>query len=224
MTNRVTDQTTQNALIAKFRMEGVLPEMEVSPTIAPVVLVATLSEALNISEFEKWRSVFNGPPYIDPNDTEVEGTGPFLLNTNNISAETNHYAGDTGFTSPSKFGCAIPGAAVGQNALDGVYRVTVWCSGHNGNFTIIEGRLVQTPAYGSSVAASTFRKSIFKTESRTEDGGGGPIIDILIPILKTDLANAVELKSTSATSTGIGCAQITVQKIISEIPPSPLFP
>lgn len=160
MANRVTDQTTQNGLIQKFKLDGVLPEMEVLPSIVPVVQVATLTDALNISEFEKWRSVFSGgPPLIDPSDIT---NFPILF-----QAGTTNVVSTTHVVSPSSVqaitgngGCALPGASVGVPATDGIYRITA--HGYGQGNTTLDGNVVLTDqaAFGAGVALGTVRSTI----------------------------------------------------------------
>ena len=146
MTNRVTDQKTQNALISEFKLEGLLAEMMVEHRIVPVVQVATLLEEANITDFEKWRSVLLGMPFVNPNDITAFVGSPFLAGKHNYADTSNSYGGNGAVAAAASFGCRLPGGAVGVPATNGVYRVTVWCGG------VGSGCIVLGPPRGRSTA------------------------------------------------------------------------
>lgn len=224
MTNRVTDQTTQNGLIEKFRLEGLLPEMSVIPTIIPVVQVASLQDSLNISEFEKWRSVFGGTKQlIDPADITEK---PIFLNGNSTDVvATSHLVSPLGACTLGTGwnGCALPGASVGVPATDGVYRITLHWAGDGG--TNLQGSvlLVDQAAFGIGVAKGTERTIIGNY------GGAGAVVsskvlfDFYVVIRETLIANAVVLNIDEATN-GNASGSLYVQKLINEIPPDVVFP
>lgn len=223
MTNRVTDQTTQNGLIEKFRLKGLLPEMTVVPTIIPVVQVASLQDNLNISEFEKWRSVFSlGSPIIDPSDITLYSDFFSPVNTkvaptSSILAQKST-AGGSGNT-----GCALPGGAVGVPATDGVYRISVQMTTEGG--TIIQGNVLLTDqaAFGNPVALGTIRSVIGNFGSPRSEQGSSVCFDFYVIIRSTLQANAVVLDPSSGVN-GNFYGAIYVQKLINEIPPNVIFP
>ena len=224
MANRVTDQTTQNALIAKFRLEGVLPEMEVLPSIIPVVNVANLDSALTISEFEKWRSVLSHSlPLVNPNDMTFTSQ-PFQVGIHNISATTNHISGNGTLALNGFLGVKLPGASIATSATDGIYRITVFGVGTSGSRGVILATLVGQSAFGPAAPPGVLRKNLGMFSLQPDGELAGPIFDVFVPILSTDLSNAFRLETVASVVTGSAFVQIIVTKMIDKVPPFVIFP
>ncbi len=223
MTNRVTDQTTQNGLIAKFRLEGLMPELVVSPVIHPVVQVASLSDPLSVTEFEKWRSVFGSAlALIDPNDftTFVD---PFPAVNANISLTSHMRAGTGVMSAANASGVALPGAGVGVVATDGIYRLTVTGASVAGTTGRIQIDLRNQVTFGAGVALAAVVKPLGNTSIRVNTVQQ-ILFDAFFIVRSTDLVNAVTLETEATFVNGSGILAYSCTKLIDEIPPNVIFP
>lgn len=224
MTNRVTDQSTQNALIKKYRLEGLLAEMQVASIILPVVNVGSVDEAQNTGEFERWRSVFQGgPSLVDPLDltrfTVAFATGVIKV------APTSHVISDIGAWSyaGSGIGAKLPSGGVGVDATDGIYRITL--KGLMAPVTENSGdvSLYDQAAFGDPVAIGTFRSKIGTWHGTKDYGSGFTWWDTFVKIPESLNCNAVVFTSVGGV-VGSGSIEINVTKLIDVLPPVVIFP
>jgi len=224
MTNRVTDQTTQNGLISTFKLKGLMPEMSVDRVIIPVVQVANLGATLNVSEFEKWRSVFDDKlPYLDlANITSF--TNPLAAGVTKIADTTAMISSVGVLTINGSCGVRLPTGGVGVPATDGVYRLTVRCST---NVTLnISGQITlrDQAAFGDPVTLGTLRATCGVWNLTAIANSQVEIFDSLFAIRASDIANALVVSSLAVGLAGQGQLSIVCTKMIDEIPPSPIFP
>lgn len=222
MTNRVTDQATQNALIDKFKLEGLLAELSINPVIVPVVTVAAVGDALTVSNFEKWRSVFTKSPVIVDPSNVTPFANPFVLNTYNIadspevisSLATSALGGGTGVR--------LPSAAVGVPAGDGLYRISLISTCIPAANISGQVDLRDQAAFGAAVAIGTLRAKI--GDFTTSDGNGPSqlVFDQLVKIRGSLVANAVVFHAALGAA-GTMSITLVVTKLIGEIPPAVPF-
>ena len=223
MANRVTDQTTQNALIEKFRLDGILPEMEVLPSIIPVVNVANLDNALTISAFEKWRSVFTlNAPLIDVVNS-VEHPIAFGGGAANIYPESDVRTQFSAAVTGGFFGAALPGGSVGVNATDGIYFVVIEAqtpagTNFSGNLT-----LYQQAAFGSSVAIGISRSRFGFYQTSQNNQASTVLWKGFLKVATTDQVNALVMDNPFGVN-GTGAFAIRIVKLIDELPPNVIFP
>ena len=224
MTNRVTDQTTQNGLIAKFKLKGLMPELEVMRQIMPVVQVASLDDALDVSKFEKWRSVLdNKLPYLDlANITNF--ANPLAAGVIKVANTTAMVSTVGTLTINGDCGVRLPSGAVGVPAGDGVYRLTVRCSVNSAINLSGEIILTDQAAFGDPVALGTLRSRLGVWNIATTGNAQVTLYDSLLAIRATDIANALVVSSLAVGTGSNGQLSIVCNKLIAEIPPSPIFP
>lgn len=218
--NRVTDQTTQNGLIDKYKLHGSLPEMVVSPVIQPMVNVGSLDNAQTVSTFEKWRSVFQQMPMlVDPATTASHALS--FNGNDNIYAESQVTTQIVAISSGGNFGCALPGGSVGNSATDGVYRLTFRVASNGGaGSTNWNGSLTtrKQSFFGPNVALGTQGAVLaywsFQDGDKSFDG---TLLDMLFLIRTTDDVNALAFFATSGGAV-TASFQIVLTKLIDEIP------
>ena len=225
MSNRVTDQQTQNALITAFKLEGVLPEMEVSPTIIPIVEVAKLASALTVSQFERWGSALNGgPPLVRISDI-TNFTNPFVSGVDKVAPTSQVVSRPGTFNAGGKFGCAFPGGSSGVPSTDGLYRVTVEMSAATGATHIFDAELYDQSAFGDPAALGTFRGFLGSFQNPKTQGGVTVVFDIFVVLATLDVVNAFVLTATATGSVnGSGTCTIRITKVIAEIPDAVIYP
>ena len=224
MSNRITDQQTQNALIAKFKLEGLLAEMSVANIVLPVVNVANLESSLTVGEFEKWRSVFSSSlPYIDPANI-TNFNSPSIAGVTKVADTTAMVSNPGLIQTNANCGVRLPSGAVGVPATDGTYRLVVTVDSQNAFRGRIKIQLVDQAAFGDPVALGTIR-SLFGSGQWTETSDNNNIcFDFLFAVRTTLIANAIVISTAAVATTGTGQVCIICTKLIDEIPPSPLFP
>lgn len=224
MTNRVTDQETQNALIEAFRLEGLLPEMAVSPVIIPVVITKDLGGDAGVTEFEKWRSVFSGSVMMVDRNNNTAVTSPLATAVTNVLASTN-VVGNGGLIQLSaNYGCALPGGSPGNDATDGIYRITITQALIGLTRHRVDLHLYDQAAFGLAVALGTDRGTIGSFNIEATLGNKTVVWDAFLRLRTADLANAVVMKTAAAGVNGTGSISMTVTKLISELPPFVIFP
>jgi len=223
MSNRVTDQSTQNALIKKYRLEGLLAEMSVLPSIVPTVNVGTIEEAQNTSEFEKWRSVFSGNRQIIDTADLTEVTPFWATGVTKVLA-SNIVVGGMGTQQVTGIcGCALPGGSAAVAATDGVYRILF--QGSSASNASLRGNIILTKqaAFGDPVALGPQRGLIGTFNIGGPEAVSGNCFDFFL-VIRTSLdVNAVVVHAVNGSSSTYGLG-LYVQKLIDEIPSNVIFP
>lgn len=224
MGNIITEQETQTALIEQFRIKGRLPEMEISPVVQPVAIVATLDTSDSVSQFEKWRSVFSfDSQLIDPNDF-FSSANIFPAAANHIFSESYVRGGVGIMDVTGTFGCGIPGGAVGVPATDGIYRLQVAGMGIAGAVGSIKISLYDQAAFGFGVPLGVARKFLGITALQGNSVYNPNLFECFFIVRTTDIANAIVFLPQAGFVNGNGIFQVSCTKLIDEIPPNVIFP